>query len=100
VAVHAILALIGPLLLSVDRSPAVSVEFSRRLREATGAAVDAEPAQMVAPAPADAERADMLAPCQSAEFETNLAEADAVRTVLDRECLRLELAMADDDAPV
>ena len=42
---RAILALTGPLLLSADRSPAVSAEFGRRLRAAANAPGDAGPAQ-------------------------------------------------------
>jgi multidrug resistance protein MdtO len=86
-AVRAILALTGPLLLSVNRSPAVSVEFSRRLREVANAPADAEPAQTLAARGATLTEADR-------------AQADAVRTVLDRDCRQLELGMEDRDAPV
>jgi multidrug resistance protein MdtO len=86
-AVRAILALIGPLLLSAGRSPAVSVEFSRRLREVANAPDHAEPRQTdAAGGPA--------AP------EPNRAQAAAMRTLLNRDFRPLELAMGERDAPV
>ena len=87
VAMRAILALTGPLLLSADRSPAVSVEFNRRLRDAARAPGDAEPAQSDAPGDAVASATDR-------------AQAEAVRTLLDQDCRRLEQAMAECHAPV
>jgi multidrug resistance protein MdtO len=87
VAVRTILSLTGPLLLSADRSPAVSFEFSRRLRAAANA-------------PGSAEPAPAIAAFVSAAAVTDRAQADAVRTVLDRDCRQLELAMADRYAPV
>jgi multidrug resistance protein MdtO len=86
VAMRAILALTGPLLLSADRSPAVSVEFSRRLRDAAGAPGDAEPAQTDAP-------------CDATVPAMDGAQAEAVRTLLDQDCRRLETAMAECHAP-
>lgn len=81
-AVRAVLALTGPLLLSADRSPAVSVELSRRLRA-------------VANAPDRAEAALTIA----AEGSADLAQAEAVCTLLGPDLRRLELAMADHYAP-
>lgn len=81
-AVHAILALTGPLLLSADRSPNLSAEFSRRLREVANTSDDAEPAQTVA------------------AHETDRAQMAAVRTLLDQDFRRLELALEERDAPI
>ena len=81
-AVQAILALTGPLLLSADRSPTLSLEFGRRLREVANASEDAEPARTVA------------------AHETDRAQEAAVRALLDRDLRRLELGMATRYAPV
>ena len=83
-AVRAILALTGPLLLSADRTPALSTEFGRRLRAVAPAPDDAEPP------PTDTGRRHDKRP--------DRAEADAVRGLLDRNFQRLELAMAERHA--
>ena len=79
---QAILALTGPLLLSADRSPTLSVELGRRLREVANASDDAEPAHIVA------------------AHDTDRAQEAAVRSLFDREFRRLEFAMAVRYAPV
>jgi multidrug resistance protein MdtO len=81
-AVRAILTLTGPLLLSADRSSAVSVEFSRRLREVANTPDGAEPA-----------RAD------AAGGSADTAQAAAVRTLLSSDFHLLELAMAERYVP-
>jgi multidrug resistance protein MdtO len=81
-AVRAILTLTGPLLLSADRSSSVSVEFGRRLRELANTPDGAEPVRTVA-----------------AGGSADLAQADAVRTLLGSDFHRLELAMAERYVP-
>ena len=85
-AVRAILALTGPLLLSANRTPAVSAEFGHRLRAAANAPDDRAPQQTDAASEPPVPGADR-------------ARADAMRTLLDRDFSRLELAMAGRYAP-
>jgi len=85
-AVRAILALTGPLLLSANRSPIVSAEFGHRLREVANAPDGSEPQQTVAAGDPPA-------------GEQDHAQANAMRALLDRDFLRLELAMAERYAP-
>jgi hypothetical protein len=80
--VGAILTLTGPLLLSADRWSAVSVEFSRRLRELAHTPDGAEPTRTVA-----------------AGGSADPAQAAAVRTLLGPDFHRLELAMAERYVP-
>jgi multidrug resistance protein MdtO len=102
-AVRAILALTGPLLLSADRLPEVSMEFGRRLRAAAPATSSARPwatattDQALAP---DVDEPPRRAAETEAAAAADRAEANAVRGLLDRDYRRLELAMAERHAPV
>jgi multidrug resistance protein MdtO len=86
-AVRAILALTGPLLLSADRLPAVSMEFGRRLRLVAHAPDDAEP-------PAEETAGGPATP------EADHAQAEAVRSLLEPDYRRLRHAMAERHARV